>query len=56
MLVLVLWFEGNILTDWKKATNLAQMLFRVSKQGHPREHRSKTLKHSIVKRILVFKR
>ena len=28
---LVPWFEGNIITDWKKAPNLAQMLFRVSK-------------------------
>ena len=27
----VLWFEGNIVKDWKKAPNLAQMLFRVSK-------------------------
>ena len=25
------WFEGDIVTDWKKAQNLAQMLFRVSK-------------------------
>ena len=27
----MLWFEGDIVTDWKKAQNLAQMLFRVSK-------------------------
>ena len=27
----MLWFEGNIVTDWKKAPHLAQMLFRVCK-------------------------
>ena len=25
------WFEGDIVRDWKKAPNLAQMLFRASK-------------------------
>ena len=28
---IVLWYEGNIVTDWKKAPHLAEMLFRVCK-------------------------
>ena len=36
----MLWFEGNIVTDWKKAPNLPQMLFRVCKtnlEGMPND-------------------
>ena len=39
-IVLVLWFEGNLVTDWKKAPNLPQMLFRVCKtnlEGMPND-------------------
>ena len=38
-IVLALWFEGNIVTDWKKAPNLPQM-FRVGKtnlEGMPND-------------------
>ena len=38
-IVLELWFEGNIVTDWKKAPNLPQM-FRVGKtnlEGMPND-------------------
>ena len=36
----MLWFEGNIVTGWKKAPNLPQMLFRVCKtnlEGMPND-------------------